>query len=320
MRGKSAPGRFALSDSRRRLRRNASASDEPFEMSRLLCVRGAVRKSWMILPVETISGQECVSISCGSVWLMHVLCGKRRGNDYVAAVVNFVHECADIFASTRVSRLPAGMDQGSGCPAGLEPLTDAASSQAPAAKRGRDRILDSDDERDVAAGQVVPAPAAPRRRGKGNGQRRVKRGEFINITIRGFQLMFTVKVGPKIMVPVECPGLQLIVNDLRPRAHEQRLRATASEDPIKKQMTELDRGRLIWRRPTASSPGCWSVRYHNMLGQLRTFSKNLQVPRVSLDGERLSPEEELRAALQVMKKARREWNRLDLSTEDRFVV
>ena len=85
-------------------------------------------------------------------------------------------------------------------------------------------------------------------------------------------------------------------------------------------MTPLDVRRLIWRRCSAHGSGSWAVRYVDSFGQMRVSTKGLQVPRMSLGGEAFSEEDAHAAALQVMKKAKREWNRLDLSDEDRFDV
>ena len=48
-------------------------------------------------------------------------------------------------------------------------------------------------------------------------------------------------------------------------------------------------------------------------------SAGLRVPVTGLDGQQLSSDEYNDAVAQVLKKARREWNRLDRSDEERYV-
>ena len=91
-------------------------------------------------------------------------------------------------------------------------------------------------------------------------------------------------------------------------------------DPMREEMSSQDKARLTWRRPTLKRPGAWSVRFENSQGELQTWSKGLQVPSMHLDGSLLNEDEQVRAAQQVMKKAKREWNRLDCSEEERFVI
>ena len=306
------PGRFARLAAKRRLRRNESSDTHPVEMAPVLCIRGAVRKAWMVLPVQEKQGRSCVTVSNNAPWLMHLLGGTRFAKHHRGAVANFVQECAMAFAEASSQSQPA-----SGQNEQLAPLADAASSQVVSRKRGRNRIMDSDDEAEVAVPSVLakPKPKARIRR-----QRRTRRGEFVNLTIRNFSLTFTLASGPKMLVPVEGTGIQNIVDDLLPRRTEVRKHVSMSSDDVKEHLTEVDKGRLLWRSPSWDRPGCWTICYRDAAGERMRSSAGLRVPRTSLAGEVLELKEVTHAALQVLKKARREWNRLDQSDAERYVL
>jgi hypothetical protein len=80
---------------------------------------------------------------------------------------------------------------------------------------------------------------------------------------------------------------------------------------VKQRLTELDKGRLHWCRPSKSGPAYLTVLYRDDANQLKSVSAGLRVPRLSLAGESLSEAERFGATMQLLKKARREWNRLD---------
>ena len=305
------PGRFAKKEAGRRLKRNVTTDALPIEIGKVYCIRGAIRKAWMVLPVQQVQGRDCVSITNSSSWLMHLLGGVRRARDHRGAVANFVLECAELFMKASSQVGPATAEN-------LAPLADEASSQDASAKRPRSRILGSDDEADPG----VLVPEAPKRgRGRGRRPRRTRRGEWVNLEVRGIPLSFTLLSGPKIVVDMEASLIQRIVDDLLPRRGEARQGLTDEADKtVKQHITRQDKGRLQWRPPSWRAPGCWTVVFLNALGERSSSCAGLRVPRVSLSGEVLNVEELTAAALQLQTKARREWNRLDHSDAERYIL
>ena len=305
------PGRFAKKEAGRRLKRNVTTDALPIEIGKVYCIRGAIRKAWMVLPVQQVQGRDCVSITNSSSWLMHLLGGVRRARDHRGAVANFVLECAELFMKASSQVGPATAEN-------LAPLADEASSQDASAKRPRSRILGSDDEADPG----VLVPEAPKRgRGRGRRPRRTRRGEWVTLEVRGIPLSFTLLSGPKIVVDMEASLIQRIVDDLLPRRGEARQGLTDEADKtVKQHITRQDKGRLQWRAPSWRAPGSWTVVFLNALGERSSSCAGLRVPRVSLSGEVLNVEELTAAALQLQTKARREWNRLDHSDAERYIL
>ena len=309
------PGRFAKKEAGRRLKRNVTTDALPIEIGKVYCIRGAIRKAWMVLPVQQVQGRDCVSITNSSSWLMHLLGGVRRARDHRGAVSNFVLECADLFMRSSSQGGPATEEN-------LAPLADGsqeASSQEASAKRPRSRIFGSDDEADPG----VLAPEAPKR-GRGRGRRcprRTRRGEWVTLEVRGIPLSFTLLSGPKIVVDMEASLIQRIVDDLLPRRGEARQGLSHEADKtVKQHITRQDKGRLQWRAPSWRAPGSWTVLFMNADGERSSSCAGLRVPRLSLSGEVLSVEEVTTAALQLQTKARREWNRLDHSDAERYIL
>ena len=305
------PGRFAKKEAGRRLKRNVTTDALPIEIGKVYCIRGAIRKAWMVLPVQQVQGRDCVSITNSSSWLMHLLGGVRRARDHRGAVANFVQECAELFMKASSQVGPATAEN-------LAPLADEASSQDASAKRPRSRIFGSDDEADPGA---LALEAPKRGRGRGRRPRRTRRGEWVNLEVRGIPLSFTLLSGPKIVVDMEASLIQRIVDDLLPRRGEARQGLTDEADKtVKQHITPQDKGRLQWRAPSWRAPGCWTVVFLNADGERSSSCAGLRVPRLSLSGEVLSVEEVTTAALQLQTKARREWNRLDHSDAERYIL
>ena len=308
------PGRFAKKEAGRRLKRNVTTDALPIEIGKVYCIRGAIRKAWMVLPVQQLHGRDCVSITNSSSWLMHLLGGVRRARDHRGAVANFVLECAELFMKASSQVGPATAEDSA-------PLADGsqeASSQEASAKRPRSRIFGSDDEADPGA---LALEAPKRGRGRGRRPRRTRRGEWVNLEVRGIPLSFTLLSGPKIVVVMEASLIQRIVDDLLPRRGEARQGLTDEADKtVKQHITPQDKGRLQWRAPSWRAPGCWTVVFLNADGERSSSCAGLRVPRVSLSGEVLNVEELTAAALQLQTKARREWNRLDHSDAERYIL
>ena len=66
--------------------------------------------------------------------------------------------------------------------------------------------------------------------------------------------------------------------------------------------------------------GHWHEHYTDKAGKDCEISVGLDVPRLSLGGEQMTPEQKMDAARQALARARREWNRLDCSGEARLQV
>ena len=262
----------------------------------------------MVLPSEQVSGRACVAISARATWLRNLLGGTSTQTSHVQAILNFVQECVLKFGSSSTD-----------APKPTSQEEEPASSHEASRKRGRQRVFDSDDEAQLASSQVCQAEKTMSRTPR---HRKVKRGEFVQVSLRGFSLVFTVHSGPKIMVPLERDFLQRVVDDLLPRRGEARSIdvCVSTADKVREEMTPEERGRLIWRPPSLRMGGRWLVRYVDDAGQVRSTSRGLQVPQLSIDGEPMCDEEQRRTLLGVLKKAKREWNRLDQSDEDRFVL
>ena len=195
----------------------------------------------------------------------------------------------------------------------MEPRNEEPSADVAPHKRGWAAIRDSDDKSGCDARVMTQLVAKQRRRR----QRRNRRGEVVKLTIRGFPLTFPLCPGPKVMVPVDGPWIQSMVSDLITRKKEAPEASSQAPDGMRLHMTEVDKGRLSWRGPSGKSPASWIVKYMDHQGRAKVSRAGLTVPRVSLAGE--NEEGVIKAALQVLQKARRAWNRLDQPGAERYV-
>ena len=300
------PGKFGRLGAKRRLKRNESQESREVEIARVHCIRGGVRKAWLVLPLREYQGRQCVVISGSAGWLVHVLEGTRRSTGYAGAIANFVRDCVAKHAQV-VTDVPA---------------TGAASSQALVAtgsaepagrkKRGRSKILDSDDEQELGGNMQA---MVPRRQSRAK-RPRMRRGQFVTADIRGMQLQFTVLQGPRVLVQMDEVVIHRIVTDLLPRRDE--LREASSQDMMKEDLVPLDKGRVKWSAGRYGGDGSWVVWYQDSCGSRRRFTSGLSIPRLSLAGDPLTAEEQHAAGRQKLIKARREWNRLDASELQRY--
>ena len=88
---------------------------------------------------------------------------------------------------------------------------------------------------------------------------------------------------------------------------------------VRQLLTAKDKGRVWWRAPTSRGrPGVFTVCYLSHGGKIHRTSAGLRVPCTELNGDALEVEEYVNACRQVLLKARREWNRMDASGEDRL--
>ena len=129
-------------------------------------------------------------------------------------------------------------------------------------------------------------------------------------------MQYTVLQGPKVLVPVDDDSIAKVVQDLLPRRDEARV--ASSQDVLKGELRELDKGRILWSTGRGGGLGCWIVVYEDVHGKRRRHTAGLRIPQYSLAGEELTIEEQLEAGRQTLIKARRDWNRLDASEDERY--
>lgn len=306
-----APSGVIPGRARRRLRRNTSSALLPVETQPQMCIRGSVRKHWMVLPVQQVGGKTCCTLSTRTRWLYQMLCGHNGPKVYRQAVGNFVEECMRAFRATRTEQTGA---------AGLEPSGHGIASSGTAGhaqpgleRKGRAAILDDSDEEDLEL-MAKPSglPAKKRRTKQGSGKPR--RGEWVTVTIRGFALQLTVVRGPRLAIPCEGPWLQRIIQDLHPRANE----ASSQVEKDAMGWGDEDRGRISWRGESSTNQASWVVWYSDATGKRREFRAGLGVKRVGVTGEPLTADGFSAAARQVLATARVHWNRLDCSGAPRY--
>ena len=290
---------------RRRLRKQPSLTLRPVEVAEMRCIRGGRGRDWVLLPCVDVSGRPCVQLTTGSQWLRHCL-GVRRGRRrHVAGVVRgLMVECMNAFESSHESG-----QCGAPGPAKAPPP--------------RKRILDSDDEADLAPDGVEP------RGGGKSGQarnprsqlpkaRRSKRGEFVTLTVRGMKLTFTVLPGRRMHVPVEeGKSLQMIIEHIASCAPKEGVEESPDFAALLK---DSERTFIGWRGAKHDSKfhGKWYFRYEGPDGCTRTLGAGFQVPRRSLSGEIYTALEALRAAEQVLLRVKKTWNEHDHSDRARF--
>ena len=304
---------------RRRLRRQESRTARPVEVKQVLCIRGGKRRDWTVLPAFEEGGRRGVWVGIKQHWLRQVLGAGRGALLWRGAVANLVAECVTAFHSADDGQASSHAD------------TEGVAVDA-SVHRGRKRILDSDDEADLsapaggdaAASSHAEQPAGGRRPNckRAHGGRRVKRGEFLNRDVRGMHLTFTVLRGPRLFVPVDGPWLQLILEHLAGRSGEPKRGEDATSVDFRALLQKTDRARVVWRGglASASSHGSWMVRYLHTDGRCRAWSSGLAVPRRALSGEIYTSTEAEHAASQVLQRARRTWDRLDVSSLPRYDV
>ena len=104
--------------------------------------------------------------------------------------------------------------------------------------------------------------------------------------------------------------------DLQPRALESHPGAEASsgESLAAREASSQDKGRVFWRGVG------FQICYRDDKGNKRHSRAGLSMPRRGLTNEPLTNEEAERTKDALLKKARREWNRLDQSGAQRFAA
>lgn len=303
---------------RRRLRRNTSAALLPVETKSVVCIRGAVRKHWMVLPVHDIGGTTSCLISGRTRWLYQMLCGHNGPKVYRGAVRNFLEESLRIFRSTRAEPAEGrGLEpsaQGSE-PTGqrAEQANPPAPPKPPPERKGRAAVMSDSDSEGGGAMEKPGGLAAKNVRVSGV-RGKPRRGDWVTISIRGFALQLTVVRGPRLAIPVEGPWLQRVISDLHPRAHE----ASSQGEKASLGLEETDRGRIRWRGESATNSASWVVTYSDGQGRMRDFRAGLTVKGHGVTGERLTLDAFRANAKRLLATARAHWNRLDCSGAERY--
>ena len=77
---------------KRRMKRNVSDVALPVEFGEVMCIKGGLRKHWLVVPIETVSGEMCVPVASHSDWLHQLLTGTRELT-LKHVVRDFVHDC-----------------------------------------------------------------------------------------------------------------------------------------------------------------------------------------------------------------------------------
>jgi hypothetical protein len=169
----------------------------------------------------------------------------------------------------------------------------------------------------------------PRKQGRKGIRIRQAMG-WVTITVRNITFECTCKRGRQLLVPICTDHLDRIVQHLLPRSGEE---SRLTPHDFKHLLKEGADQRLAWRisrsiRRAAPSQGLrsetaighWIVFYTDADGKDCESYIGLGVPRSSLQGEPLTAEEQMYAAQAVLVKAKREWNRLDCSGEEKCKV
>ena len=145
-------------------------------------------------------------------------------------------------------------------------------------------------------------------------------GEFVTADIRGCKLCFTVMRGPRILVPIDGPWIDALVQHLLPRAGE----AFYSQDLAESQQSprsllkNADNGRVVWKQSTGSTASGWRIQYLDEKGQRRQTRAGLIVPDTTLSGERATGTAWMNNCKHVLAKARKIWDRVDASGDMRY--
>ena len=297
-----------LHGERRRLRRQPSLTLRPVEVSRMHAIRGCRGRSWTLLPCVDVQGRDCVQFRVGSPWLRHCLGVRQQKGAWRGVARSLLVACLHTFESSRESGQ---------CDAAGE---HSKPGQPPP---GRKRLLDSDDEAELAPNGLEPRGDAGRRTpeqcSKQPKGRRSKRGEFVSLTVRDIQLTFTVLPGRKMYVPVEGQWLQSIIEHVANVAKQDGMQ---SDPDFASLLRQSDRPHIGWRvaGPGTKYFGNWYMRFIAQDGLPHLQRAGFQVPRRTLSGQFYTASEALQAAEQVLQRVKGSWNERDHSGLVRFAV
>ena len=146
---------------RRRLKRNVSRESLPVKVESIRCIRGGVRKEWLVLETNTVMGRECVSIGSTKQWLHILLSGQVHRSTYYHAINNFVAECfVAAKACKALQPVPLLDTQDKQVP--LQDKQDGGAASSQVAKRGRAAIFAAGDDESEDQLRAI----APRKQGR----------------------------------------------------------------------------------------------------------------------------------------------------------
>ena len=307
---------------RRRLKLNVSRESLPVKVESIRCIRGGVRKEWLVLETNTVMGRECVSIGSTKQWLHILLSGQVYRSAYYHAINNFVAECFVACKAAKGLRAqPVPLQDTKDKPVPLHDKQDGGAASSQVAKKGRAAVFAAGDD----DSEDQPRAIVPRKQGR-KGMRPVAVG-WATVRVRNMSIVCLCRRGRQVLVPVGTEDLDHIVQELVPRAGENPIATPGNFTDLLDHMDEnLITWRLARRRSKASSQalgvdrhvGHWHVHYTDKEGKACETSVGLGVPQASLAGLPLAQEEKLQVARQVLVRARREWTRLDCSDIRRF--
>ena len=289
---------------------------EAVETKLVMCIKGGIRRDWMVLPVEDVQGRMCVRVNSLATWLQHMIGGLRYSKGLQAKIKEFVRECSDAY---KVVLFPNGV------PAPLELASsqegqgsqeEAASHEdVPVEKKGRSAVMSESDESSEQGGRPRPKKKAR------SGRHTSLTGEFVNVSIRGSDFTLTVARGPSILFPVHGPFVGRMVQDL---FDQNTSMASSREDTTSIQgwdcrelLSPADRGRTSWR-PKSGGAASWSIAFNDREGKRRSCRTDLFVSTKGFSGEALSHEAFRSNAELVLLCARKTWNAKDCSDSTRY--
>lgn len=277
----------------------------------------------MVLPTMELGGRTCVWFTKSQAWLRNMTQGVgSKKSTHGGAIVNLVNECAETFrkASSGSEPKQAGLTpaQGSEAPMAAGPEVNTGSGageQELVPTKGKAAILSESESGEEEDRPRTKQPRFSRRL-------RAKRGEFFTLDVRGKPMTYTLMTGPRIVVPIDGPWIQHVVDDLLPRAGEQEkaVGQASSQGRPKDLLHLMDHGRIFWRDSSVSSDPGWTIVVQDDDGKKRFRRAGLSVPRRGLSGDTLSGEGFLQNARLVLEKARKKWNNEDMSGRDRIQV
>ena len=302
----------------RKLTRNKSNPGTTVEIQPVTCIRGGHRKDWLVLPLKLVNGRQCAGFCPREAWLHQLLnggCGHGRVNRHVGAVANFFQEC--------VIQFQQSMERPSeGCKPGHAAGSEGAAGCEPslAGQKGKYAVMSASEDEQTE--EEVVSHSRPKKRTRcARRQRRTPRGEFITAKIRGMEFCYTIVAGPRVLIPIDGPWIENMIQDLLSRGDETRKqdsKAVRQDRGPKSLLLEEDKGRISWRARSLTTDAAWLISYTTDRLVTRRTRAGLSVPSAALSGEPITDSAFMEKAKQVLLKARREWNRVDHSGAARY--
>ena len=153
---------------------------------------------------------ECMALSMKCLWLNWLLDGIRDAKEHRGAVANLLRESAHIFAGTCCASDSRTRSHSHG-------VINVACSEACDRTRRRCEKLHRDHDAQFRTTDVVARPGRGTTRCSGSCH---LRGEFVQATVRGISMRYTVLPVPRIMLLVHEKRMQEILSHLMPRCAE----------------------------------------------------------------------------------------------------